>query len=339
MIKWEMRKLLKNKSILISGIILILLCVMMSFFKPSLETENWYIDDKGNYITDTREGSIIANEKLKEKVSELKMVEPRNEKNDVLTKKIGHMAQEKLKSDSGNKYKNISFYKVFNYRIGNAFAGFIILGIIIYIFSNIYTDEKLSNVDSIVLSSKNKYKVLLSKLNLSIIIPVLIYFIYIVVIGIITIIQYGSPVNGGLQAYRIIDVVTILKSMNINLYIMINIFTMMTIFVSIGVFASFFSFITKNSVESIVGITVFLIIGKLISLIRFLPTEFVSVIKYSNYIDILMNPQMVIGNYLGNVNIFGQSIDIISLGYATLIAILIFGIVLNIYIFRRILSK
>lgn len=341
MIKWELKKLFKNKSMLISGIILVLLCSMMNFFTPDLDTENNHFDDKGNYIEDNRAKDVIANEKLETKVTELKSLEQASngDKSDDLTNNIAKMASNKLKEDGGKVYKDTNFYKVFNYRVSNVITGFVIIGIVIYVFSNIYTDEKLSNVDSIILSGKNKYKVLLSKLSLSILIPVVIYALYILAVGIITAIQYGQPINGSLQAYRIVDVVSLLKPMTINEYTMLNIATMMIIFISTGVFASLFSFITNNSVESIVAITVFMILGKLLTLIRFLPVELLSVIKYSNYIDITMDPQMIVGNYMGSMQIFGLDIGIISLGCILLVAILAVGIVSNMYVFKKILNK
>lgn len=341
MIKWEIKKLFKNKSILISSIVLLLLCSMMSFLNPDLETENNYVDDKGHYIVDNRGKDVIANEKLEKKVTELKSLEKvdKSDKSDDFSKHMSNMASDKLEKDSGKEYKDINFYKVFNYRLGNVLSGFVIVGIVIYIFSNIYTDEKLSNVDSIILSGKNKYKALFSKLSLSILVPIAIYLIYILAIGIITAIQYGQPINGNLQAYRIVDVAMLLKPMTINAYTMINIITMMVIFVSVGVFASLFSFITNNSVESIMSIVVFVIIGKIISIIKFLPKDILTVIGYSNYIDILMNPQMFIGNYIGSTNILGQSIGIINLGYIGLITVLIIGIVSNIYVFKKVLNK
>lgn len=341
MIRWEIKKLFKNKSIIISSIILILLCSMMSFFKPDLETENNYFDKNGNYVQDNRAKDVIANEKLGNKVAELETLDRANKSNklDDMSKKMANMASEKLKKDNGKNYKDISFYKVFNFRINNAFSGFVIVGICIYIFSNIYTDEKLSNVDSIILSAKNKYKTLFSKLYLSIIVPIVIYLVYILAIGVITSIQYGEPINGNLQAYRIVDAFSLLKPMTIYGYTMVNILTMMIVFVSVGVFASLFSFITNNSVESIVSITVFMVIGKIIASLKFLPKNLLAVVGYANYIDIIMNPQMLIGNYLGDINIFGQSIGVVNAGYIGLIVILIIGIVSNIYLFKKILNK
>ncbi|MFR3499191.1 MAG: hypothetical protein ACLTT7_09255, partial [Paraclostridium bifermentans] len=208
-----------------------------------------------------------------------------------------------------------------------------------YIISNIYTDEKLSNVDSIILSSKNKSKALFSKLSLSIIVPAVFYLIYVLIIGCITMVQYGQPVNGSLQAYRIVNIVTLVNPISINEYTFQSISTMMTIFISTGIFASLFSFITKNSVESIVGITVFLVIGKLLTLMKFLPAKLISVLSYSNYIDIIMHPDMIIGNYIGNINLLGQSIGLISLAYILLVTILLIGVGLNIYVFRKVLAK
>lgn len=341
MLKWEIKKLFKNKSIIVSSIVLILLCGIMSILKPDLETENSYIDEKGNYISDTRSEYTIANEKLNYKVSELKEIKLQKnfKKQDELSKKASEMASLKLNHDSGKEYKDINFYKVLNYRLSNMLSSIVIIGIVIYIFSNIYTDEKLSNVDSIILSSKNKSKALFSKLSLSIIVPAVFYLIYVLIIGCITMVQYGQPVNGALQAYRIVNIVTLVNPISINEYTVQSILTMMTIFISIGIFASLFSFITKNSVESIVGITVFLVIGKLLTLMKFLPEKLISVLSYSNYIDIIMHPDMIIGNYMGNISLFGQSVGLISLAYIVLVTTLLIGIGLNIYVFRKVLTK
>ena len=341
MIKCEVKKLFKNKSIIISSIILLLLCGIMSLIKPELETENSYVDDKGKYTVDNRSETTIANEKLSYKISGLKEIKSQNsmKNTDELAKKTSDMANLKLDKDSGKEYKDINFYKVFNYRLSNMLASVVIVRITVYIFSNIYTDEKLSNVDSIILSSKNKSKSLFSKLSLSIILPAVLYLIYVLVIGCITMIQYGQPANGALQAYRIVDIVTLVNPISINEYTIQSILTMMIIFISTGIFASLFSFITKSSVESIVGITVFLVIGKLLTLMKFLPAKIISVISYSNYIDVIMHPEMIIGNYMGNISLFGQSIGLVSLVYIVLGLILLMGMGLNIYVFRKVLTK
>jgi len=289
MIRWELKKIIKSKSSIAISLIFALLILSASFMKPTLEIENSHIDEKGNYIQDNRDKIVIANEKLDEKVNSLKYISNKENINseDDFTKKIGIMSKEKLKADNGDKYEDIIFYQVFNYRINNIISSFLITAIIIIIFSNIYTDEKLSNVDSVILSSQNKNKVLYSKLVLSIMVPILVYLLYIVIIGFITAIQYGSPINGNLQAYRISDIPFMLKnSININEYIIINIVTMMIIFTTISVFSSLSSFVANNSVEAVVGSTIFVILGKVLTLIKFLPKEILQVLSDSNYIDI-----------------------------------------------------
>ena len=72
MIVWEIKKLIKSKSTMVVSLIFILLCILMNFVNPVLETQNSYIDNNNNYIVDEREGIIIANEKLDKKVNELR---------------------------------------------------------------------------------------------------------------------------------------------------------------------------------------------------------------------------------------------------------------------------
>ena len=46
MINWEFKKLIKSKSMVISLLILIFTLLITVFIKPTLETENSYIDDQ-----------------------------------------------------------------------------------------------------------------------------------------------------------------------------------------------------------------------------------------------------------------------------------------------------
>jgi hypothetical protein len=219
-------------------------------------------------------------------------------------------------------------------------SSFLITAIIIIIFSNIYTDEKLSNVDSVILSSKNKNKVLYSKLLLSIIVAILVYLLYIVIIGFITSAQYGKPMNGILQAYRISDAPFMLQNaINLYEYTTINIVTMMIIFTTISVFSSLASFVGNNSVGAVVGSTVIIVFGKILTLIKFLPKSILLVLSSSNYIDIFQYPQEFIGIYKGSINILGKSIDVMVLNYGYLIGMLIISILATIYVFKRVLDK
>jgi hypothetical protein len=342
MIRWELRKIIKSKSSITISLICALLILSASFMKPTLEIENSHIDEQGNYIEDNRDKSAIANEKLDNKVNALKAMSSKENINskDDFTRKIGIMSEEKLKVDNGDKYEDINFYKVFNYRVNNMISSFLITTIIIIIFTNIYTDEKLSNVDSVILSSKNKNKVLYSKLLLSIMVAILVYLLYIVIIGFITSAQYGKPMNGILQVYRISDVPFMLQNaININEYTTINIVTMVIIFTTISVFSSLASFVGKNSVGAVVGSTVIIVFGKVLTLIKFLPKSILLVLSSSNYVDIFQYPQEFIGIYRGSINILGKSIDVMVLNYGYLIGILIISILATIYVFKRVLDK
>ncbi len=57
-----------------------------------------------------------------------------------------------------NEYKDISFWKVFNYRVTNSLINVGMLIIISIIISNIYVDEVVTSVKDIILSSKEKEK-------------------------------------------------------------------------------------------------------------------------------------------------------------------------------------
>ena len=144
MIRWELKKIIKSKSLISVSLIFILLVLSVSFMKPTLETENSYIDNKGYYREDNRDKSVIANEKLENKVNILKSMTSKQCLNskDYFTRKLGLMSVEKLKVDNGDKYEDISFYQVFNYRVNNMISSLLITAIIIIIFSNIYTDER-----------------------------------------------------------------------------------------------------------------------------------------------------------------------------------------------------
>lgn len=205
MISWELKKIIKSKNSIVALILFLILFMQISFIKPMLEIENEYFDNiKNKYVVDQRAGNEIAQDKLNNKVQELQAIagsDSSENKNDDI--KLATMAKEKLKSDNRANYIDVSFYQVFESRVIFPFAAILIIAIIVTLSSNIYTDEKLSNVAPIIMSSKQKNKVLYSKLITMIIIPLAVYALYILAVFFITYIQYGAPVNGHLQGYRI----------------------------------------------------------------------------------------------------------------------------------------
>lgn len=240
-----------------------------------------------------------------------------------------------------NNYKiDISFWQVFNHRAFHPLMSAIMLIIIIIIFSNIYTDEIISTVDNLILSSRNKNKVLYSKMALSVGIPTVLYIIYLVILFIITYIQYGKPSNGGLQAIRILDNPLLLKdAYTIYAFILLKIGIMFLILITFGVLASLFSFITTNSIQSTSGFLIFIFLGKIITLIKWLPKEVLLISSKINYIDLVFHFNEFAGMYSGSLKLFTMNLDITNLCLVIMIAALFMSMFLCTRIFKKYLTR
>ena len=341
MTRWEIKKIIKNKSSIIALLLMGILFLQAIFVKPMLETENEYFDEKDNYIVDNRAKVEIANDKLQKKVSQIKEVSKGDSilVFDKSTNKMINNAKEKLQKDSGEDYQDIIFYQVFETRITFPLAILLIVAIVITISSNLYTDEKISNVSPIILSSKNKKKILNSKLFISVLLPVVVYGIYILMTFMITSFQYGLPINGGLQAYRISNVAMLVNAVSINEYVVSEIGLLMLVLIAISVFAALFSFITENSVQSISATLIFIALSKLLTLLKFLPAKLLGLLAQGNFIDIIMGQNKIAGNYMGDVILFSNSLNI-SIGcIALIVLVLISGVILNIFTFKKIMTR
>ena len=342
MLGWELKKIVKNKTSIIAIILMCLLFMQIGFFKPMLETENEYFDEsKNEYIIDKRSGNVIAQEKLDNKVNEIKLIANKNThglKNEN-EKQISKMSKEKLDKDSGEKYKDVRFYQVFENRATFPLATLLIVAIIVTLSSNLYTDERLSNVDSIILSSKNKYKALNSKLLIALIIPIVVYAIYIIAVFITTYIQYGLPINGGLQAYRISSIASLVREMSITQYIASEIGGISLVLISISIFSALFSFITKNSIQSISCSILFIAMGKILVFLEFLPYELMMVIHQCSFIDILSKNSFISTAYMGQIKLFSMNFDMVMICLNTLGLIIVSGILLNVYVFKKVLNR
>ena len=313
MINWEFKKLIKSKSMIISLLILIFTLLITVFIKPTLETENSYIDDQKGYIQDTRDENEIANKKFNIKLSVL--TDLSNEENDEseFSSQIASMSKEKINNLKSSKYEEVRFWQVFNYRAANPLINIAMLVIIMIIISNLYTDEIISSVKDIILSSKEKKEVLNSKIIIAFLIPILIYSIYLVGIFILTYIQQGTPVNGDLEAFRIVDNVTLLNgNPNISSYILKNIILALLMFEGFAMSAMFFSFISISSISSISMFGIFIVFNKVISTLKFIPGVLLSVLSYGNYYDLIFNFNNLMGSYMGYINLFENQFELIS---------------------------
>ncbi|MCC0629212.1 MULTISPECIES: hypothetical protein [unclassified Clostridioides] len=323
MVNWEIKKLIKSKSMFISLGILILMLLISIFIKPVLETENYYIDKDGRYIEDIRSDSDIGNEKFQNKINLLKQFSNQTG-TDEFSESIKSMSKNKLNNLNVNEYKDINFWKVFNYRTTNALINVGMLIIIAIIISNIYIDEVVSSVRDIILSSKEKEKALRSKIIVALLVPLIIYSVYLIGIFIITCIQQGMPINGDLEPFRVVDNIATLKTnSSITTYVISNIGIELLIFEGWAMIAILCSFISKSSISSISFFIFFIAATKIMSVIHILPKKLISVISTVNYYDLIFGFNKIIGNYLGKIMIFKVNIDIVNLSIGLLITIFI----------------
>ncbi|EGT4019210.1 hypothetical protein ERM71_15015, partial [Clostridioides difficile] len=293
------------------------------FITPVLETESYYIDKEKGRIEDTRSGIDVGNEKFQNKINVLKQFSNQTDTGE-FSKKIELMSKKKLDNLSVNEYKDISFWKVFNYRVTNSLINVGMLIIISIIISNIYVDEVVTSVKDIILSSKEKKKALKSKIFVALLVPLVIYSVYLMGIFIITCMQQGVPVNGDLESFRIVDNVVALKTnLSITKYVILNIGIELLMFEGWAMIAIFGSFISKSSISSISFFIFIISITKIMSVIHILPKKLLSVVSNVNYYDLIFGFNKIIGNYLGDIMIFKVNIDIVNIAIGLLMAILI----------------
>ena len=336
MLNWELKKIIKDKSSIVAVGLIILSLLIISFVKPMLETENKYWDEaKNEYVIDNRSKEEIANEKLEIKKEMIKSTIDMPDSD----KSLKDISKEKLNLDNGNKYEDVDFYKVFTERIDFSVAIIIMMIIIVMIVSNLYTDEVVANVSPIILSSKQKNKVLYSKLMIAILLSILVYGVYLGGTWLITYIQYGAPVNGNLQAYRIIDVAMLVKAMTINQYALTKIITTTFMFLGVSVVSVVASFISDNSIKSISLSIAFIGIGKVISKFGFLPKQVNSLLGRGNYIDVINGTSKISGFYNGQIEILSKTVDVSNLIISIYALIAIIGLLGCIYTIKKVLSK
>lgn len=339
MLTWEIKKIIKEKTSIIALVLLAVMFLQISFIKPMLETQNEYFDEsKNEYVIDKRDKEVIANEKLQNKVAQIN-ASLKSIPSDGQTKALSKISNEKIKLDDGSKYENVDFYKVFSYRVDFGLSIMIMIIILVMICSNLYIDEQISNVSTIMLSSKNKNKALNSKLLIAVFLPVILYGVYILGTGIITYIQYGKPLNGSLQAYRISDIALLIKPLTINQYVINQMVTSVFMLMGISLASLLSSFISDNSVKSI-GLSVgFIALGKILTMFKFLPTKVLQLLGISNYVDVIMGMGKISGFYNGSINIMSKSLDLSNVCLAVYALIVVIGVLANIYCIKKVLTK
>ena len=336
MLNWEIKKILKDKSSIVAFILIIISILIISFTKPMLETQNEYWDEsKNEYVIDNRSKDVISNEKLaiKKEMVQSAVDSPDSDKT------LKYISKEKLNLDNGNKYENVDFYKVFADRIDFSVSIIIMMIIIVMLISNLYTDEVVANVSPIILSSKQKNKALYSKVIIAILLPILVYIVYLGGTWLITYIQYGKPLNGDLQAYRIIDIAVLAKSMTINQYVLSKIITTTLILLGVSIVSLLVSFLSDNSVKSISISAGFIVAGKVLTQFSFLPKDILLLLDRGNYIDVINRTSKISGFYNGKIDILSKTVDISNLIIIIYALIAIIGLLGCIYTIKKVLTK
>ena len=336
MLNWEIKKILKDKSSIVAFILIIISILIISFTKPMLETQNEYWDEsKNEYVIDNRSKDVISNEKLaiKKEMVQSAVDSPDSDKT------LKYISKEKLNLDNGNKYENEDYYKVFADRIDFSVSIIIMMTIIVMLISNLYTDEVVANVSPIILSSKQKNKALYSKVIIAILLPILVYIVYLGGTWLITYIQYGKPLNGDLQAYRIIDIAVLVKSMTINQYVLSKIITTTLIFLGVSIVCLLISFLSNNSVKSISISAGFIVAGKVLTQFSFLPKDILLLLDRGNYIDVINRTSKISGFYNGKIDILSKTVDISNLIIIIYALIAIIGLLGCIYTIKKVLTK
>lgn len=254
-------------------------------------------------------------------------------------KTLKYISKEKLNLDDGNKYENLDFYKVFTERVDFSVSIIIMLIIIVMLISNLYTDEVVANVSPIILSSKQKNKALYSKVIIAVLLPILVYSVYLGGTWLITYMQYGAPLNGDLQAYRIIDISVLAKSMTINQYVLSKVITTTLILLGVSIVSLLVSFLSDNSIKSISISAGFVAAGKVLTQFSFLPQQMRLLLGKGNYLDVINGESKISGFYNGEIDILSKTVDISNLIIIIYASIAIIGLLGCVYTIKKVLTK
>lgn len=339
MIVWEIKKIVKSKIALIAIAVFILLTSIMAIIKPTLEDEIKYTNEQHETIVDKRSPIVIGKENFNKKIEALLEISKHNEKNSI-EKNMVKDSKTKIENIKNNEYKKVNFWKVFSYRSTHPVASFFILVMIMLIVSNIYISEKISSVDNLILSSKNKFKCLNSKMFLAILIPVIFYSAYLGLEFLIGIIQYGTPINGNLQAFRIVDNFILLKGAPTILnYVLLKISVMYLVLISISLVIFLFSSTLNNSLTVISSGAIFIVLGKVCMLLKFLPKKLLMILYKVNYIDMLSYFDINIGMNWGNISIMGNNFDLINFSIGIVGLIILLSILIIIINFKKFITN
>ena len=167
----------------------------------------------------------------------------------------------------------------------------------------------------------------------------MVYSIYVGATWLITYIQYGEPLNGDLQAYRIIDMAMVAKATTINQYALVKIITTTLILLGVSIVSLLVSFLSNNSVKSISISAGFIMAGKVLTQFKFLPREILLLLGQGNYIDVINGQSKISGFYSGEMNTLSKTLDMSNFIIIIYALIAIIGLLGCIYTIKKVLTK
>lgn len=183
--------------------------------------------------------------------------------------------------------------------------------IILVLLSDIYTKERGDKMTGSILSSKGKYKALRSKIWMGFIIPVCAAAINILMFLFISFIQRGSKCG---------DVIS--EGVGFKMMFVVLIFLLT------GIGAVFFSFISKDVLFGTLSMILFMLSGKVIVFVKWIPDEIRGLLSIGNMPDMITKGWACIGKDIGKMEMLGTQWDI-----RLLIAVGYIGFIISIFVF------
>lgn len=236
----------------------------------------------------------------------------------------------------GEASEGFEFYGALSRRMAHPFVMVSMMSITILIFSNIYVEEKLSGVDNIILSSCKKPQVLNAKMSSAMIFTTASYLIFIGMEAIIAGIQYKVASGISMDA-SILSGVVLSKGtdMSIGYYLLIKGIAAYAVLLSSSVISVLSSMLSSTSIGALSIIFSFLGMGKVISIMDFIPGKIASLLSLNNYYDVTLGLENMVSMHSAKVEVFGQSLSMTDCTILIFASITTIGIITFVYLCKR----
>lgn len=236
----------------------------------------------------------------------------------------------------GQASPGLEFYGAISRRMTHPAVMVSMICMIILIFSNIYVEERISGVDSLILSSLRKPQVLKAKMSSALILTTASYLLLIASQALIASIQYGAGAGIDLNATLISGGVLIPgSSISIGDYIWIKGIVAYVVLISASVLTVLSSLVSSTSIGALSMIFSFLGMGKVISIMDFIPGKIAYLLSFNNYCDVTLGLESLLSMHGVKVEVFGQSLSMTDCTILIFASITTIGIITFVYLCKR----